>query len=142
MKDHNPHDPVNIIGEAYELFIERTLHDPHARTNVSPEKPSQSIYRMINKSHEHRQPSQWIENKKYLIKNIALDYLKHAGDKTTIALRRLNSSQNSADKPVTHESSPRSKSHQPRHNLASLASPKTDTHQYKKCNNKAFRRLQ
>ena len=29
MKDHNPHDPLNMIGEAYELLLEKTMHNLH-----------------------------------------------------------------------------------------------------------------
>lgn len=142
MKDHNPHDPVNIIGEAYELFLERTMHDTHALSKANTRKSPQPIYRILNRSDKHNETSHWIENKKYLIKNIALDYLKHAGDKTTVALRRLNHSQKTADKHATNENILVDKLHQPRNSQTIRHSLKTDTHQYKKCNNKAFRRLQ
>ena len=140
MKDHNPHDPVNMIGEAYELLLEKTMHDLHVNDGVDSTKPSQPIYRVIDSNYAHK--SHWIENKKYLLKNAALEYLKHAGDKTTVALRRLNHTQNATDKLDENDSNARNKLPGHRAINTALYSAKNNIHQYKKCNNKTFRRLQ
>lgn len=94
MKDHNPHDPVNIIGEAYELFLEKTMHDLHVQDGKEPaESSAHPSSKTTNNSYAH-----WIENKKFLLKNTALEYLGDAGDETTITLRRLNHPQYTSNK--------------------------------------------
>jgi hypothetical protein len=111
MKDHNPHDPVNIIGEAYEMLLEKTMHDLHVHDGIESSSPSESIHRVAIPSYAHTQEPHWIEEKKHQLKNSTLEYLKHAGDKTTIALRRLNLSRSTPDKPDKNQKKAPDKSH-------------------------------
>ena len=67
MKDHNPHDPVNMIGEAYELFVERAMQDLHVRDGTDSKNPSKPTHRIIKSSDAPSQKSLWIENKKFLL---------------------------------------------------------------------------
>jgi len=142
MKDHNPHDPVNMIGEAYELFVERAMQDLHVRDGTDSKNPSKPTHRVIKSSDAPSQKSLWIENKKFLLKNSALEYLQHAGDKTTITLRRLNQAPNTSDKLVENENNAPNKLHGHRAFNTTMHSEKNNAHQYKKCDNKTFRRLQ
>ncbi len=87
MKDHNPHDPVNMIGEAYELLLEKTMHDLHVHDGTDSTKTAQSADQTDAPSNTYMR---WIENKKFLLKNTTLEYLRDAGDETTVTLRRLN----------------------------------------------------
>lgn len=142
MKDHNPHDPINMIGEAYELFVEKTMHDLHLRDGKESTKPSKFIHHVIKPDIALTQKSFWIENKKYILKNSVLEYLRHAGDDTTITLRRLNQIPNIFDKPDENENDAPNQWHGDNAINASIYSPKNNAHQYKKCKNKTFRRLQ
>ena len=140
MKDHNPHDPVNMMGEAYKLFVEKTMHDLHMREGKGSTKPSKFIHRVIKPNIALTQKSFWIENKKYILKNSALEYLRHAGDDTIITLRRLNQIPSLVDKP--DENNAPNQWHGDNAINASIYLPKNNTRQYKKCKNKTFRRLQ
>lgn len=141
MKDHNPHDPVNMIGEAYELFVEKTMHDLNVHDGTDSTKPSSAIYRITKPEPATIQASLWIEDKKYFLKNSALEYLRHAADVTTITLRRLNQIQTISGKHDENEhDSPNDSSGQCAN--TSIRSTKNNSHQYKKCINKAFRRRQ
>ena len=141
MKDHNPHDPVNIIGEAYELLLEKTMHDLHVSDGTASTEPSKFSYPVIP-SYAQTQKSHWIENKKYLLKNSVLEYLRHAGDKTTITLRQLNHSQNTPDKPDENETNMGKTWCRHKTINTAMFSANNNAPQYKKCNNKAFRRMQ
>jgi len=142
MKDPNPHDPINMIGEAYELFVEKAMHDLHVADGKDSTKPAKPIYRLTNPSDTITQQSNWIENKKFLIKNSALEYLGHAGDKTTVTLKRLNQIPSASDKSDKNEKNISNKL--PDHSVINTSpySAKYNAHQYKKCHNKSFRRLQ
>ena len=131
MKDHNPHDPVNMIGEAYELLLEKTMHDLHVHDGVASTKSPQSATQtnMPNNTYTH-----WIENKKFLFKNTALEYLGDAGDETTITLRRLNHPQRSSSKRSEYKNKPDNTVHGYR--------IKTKTAAYTDKKKNAFRRLQ
>ena len=142
MKDHNPHDPVNIIGEAYELLIEKTMRDLHVQDGTKPASSSNSVRRLNNPYNTDSKKSYWLENKKFLIKNSALDFLSHAGDKTTIELKRLNDSQSHLDKPDENENYDMNKVYERNINCTAKPVIKTKTPNYKKCKNKAFRRQQ
>ncbi len=46
MKDKTPHDPLNMIGEAYELFLERTVDELHKAEDAAGPK----IHHVIDKA--------------------------------------------------------------------------------------------
>lgn len=131
MKDHNPHDPVNIIGEAYELLLEKTMHDLHVHDGVDDSASQASADKTsinANQNYMH-----WIEDKKFLLKNTALDYLGEAADGTTVTLRRLYHPQYSSEN--------QNKKISAKHNHGRKSKLTTIVkHSSKK--NKAFRRIQ
>ncbi len=142
MKDHNPHDPVNMIGEAYELFVEKTMQNLHVRDGTGFTKPSISTHSAIKPNPAPSQKSLWIENKKFMLENSALEYLRHAGDKTTITLRQLNQAPSASDKLEKNEYNAPNNLHGHRNINTAVYSDKNNAHQYKKCDNKTFHRLQ
>jgi len=142
MKDHNPHDPVNMIGEAFELLTEKTMHDLHIQDGTKPASSSKSIRRLSDPYNTDSKKSYWLENRKYLIKNTALEFLSHAGDKTTIELKRLNDLQSQLNKADENENYDINKLYGININYMARPVIKTKTPNYKKCNNKAFRRQQ
>jgi hypothetical protein len=139
MKDHNPHDPVNMIGEAYELLLEKTMRDLHMQDSSPTRNPSNSI-RHLRESANGK--SYWLETEKNFIKISILELLSHAGDKTTIELRRLSDTNNNQDNYVTKESSDFESSYESNPSNKDRFALKTKTPHYKTCSNKSFWRQQ
>ena len=142
MKDHTPHDPINMVGEAYELLLEKTMHDLHVQDGKSISKPLPPIHRLHKHdgnqdNHSESEVSQWLASEKDLIKTTIIELLQHAADRTTLELRRLNSLNHPSDK---HSNSERL--HGDHNNPPMESARKIKTPQYKNCNNKSFRRQQ
>ena len=85
MKDHNPHDPVNMIGEAYENFLENTMHNLHIEDGKTPSSQPVSIRRL---DHASTISSPALDQE--FIKASLINLLKHAGDQTRVNLFQLN----------------------------------------------------
>ena len=142
MKHHNSHDPANTTGKTYELLTEKTTHNLYMQDATKSASSSKSIHRLSNSYNTHSKKSYWLENKKYLIKNTALALLSDAGDKTTIELKRLNSLQDHLGNPDENENYNINKLYGENINCTPRPAIKTKTPNYKKCNNKSFRRQQ
>ncbi len=139
MKDHNPHDPVNMIGEAYELLLEKTMRDLHMQDGSPTRKPSNSIHHLHT---SEKEKSYWLETEKSFIKTSILELLSHAGDKTTIELRRLSDTNDNQDNYSTSEYSDYKNLYGSNPNNRDRFALKTRTPHYKACSNKSFWRQQ
>lgn len=147
MKDHTPHDPINIVGEAYELLLEKTLHDLHVQDGKSASKPLPLIHRLHKRDGDQNnlpesEISQWLEAEKDLIKTSIIELLQHAADRTTLELRRLNSLNQLPDELFSDKHSNMKKLHGDRSSPPVESARKIRTPQYKNCDNKSFRRQQ
>ena len=96
MKDKSPHDPINMIGEAYELLLEKTMHNLHLNNTASVSVPVDS--KPHAQSHQTKtHGSDWLESGKEFFKLSALELLGGAGDKTRLELKRLANSHKTKD---------------------------------------------
>ncbi len=90
MKDHNPHDPLNMIGEAYERLIELTMRNLHIQDGKKSSLPGDTL--------DHSSSNNPIRNNKtinhtpydqeFLLLLLA-NILRNAADKTTLELNFL-----------------------------------------------------
>ncbi len=119
MKDHTPHDPLNMIGEAYELMLERTMDEFHKAEQVAIPK----LHRMIDGAKEKavkleeltldeanelasivkrdlhhaadyidatgKELKDWLGFEKDIIKASLLDLFTHAADNTVVELKQF-----------------------------------------------------
>jgi len=97
MKDKSPHDPLNMIGEAYELCLEKVIHGLHIQDGAPPHKATISV--KLSSNHQPKDtPPDWVDLEKDIIKASLLELINDAGDKTTVALKRLNNTSTSPTK--------------------------------------------
>ena len=91
MKDHNPHDPLNMVGEAYERLVEKTMANLHIKEDKINKELPKTIRRLDYKSIVHPQPhpGNWNTINREFVKTSLLNLLSHAADQTTLELKQL-----------------------------------------------------
>ena len=76
-----------MIGEAYELLLERTMHDLHVKDGSPRHEITNTTRRLSNPVTDN---AFWLESETDLLKTSLLEMLEDAGDKTTVELKRLS----------------------------------------------------
>lgn len=92
MKDRNPHDPLNMIGEAYELLLEKTMHNLHIIDGKDVSSEDEESSRMKNKSFNTKTTKHSTENSlnTELLKLSIVNVLRNTADRTTMDLIQLH----------------------------------------------------
>ena len=94
MKDHTPHDPLNMVGEAYERLVEKTMANLHIKENKINKELPKTIRRLEYKNIIYPQmtnnDSDWHTFDKEFVKTTLLNMLSHAADQTTLELKQLH----------------------------------------------------
>lgn len=94
MKDHNPHDPLNMIGEAYERLIElamKNLHIQDGKKNAHSTTPHSNRISQFSSDILHRDSKQLrhpVYDQEFLVL-LFTNILRTAADKTTMELNHL-----------------------------------------------------
>ena len=84
MKDYNPHDPLNMIGEAYERLVEITMRNLHIRDGKKEStQPSSAHPDKFSKASHH------IDFNQEFFLLLLTNMLRSAGDKTTLELNQF-----------------------------------------------------
>ena len=119
MKDKMPHDPLNMIGEAYELLLERTVDELHKVEKIAAPKmhhlidnakekaieleeltheEANSLANFIKRDLHHAAKhigstdgefKHWLGFEKDVIKTSLLDLFTRAADRTAVELKQL-----------------------------------------------------
>ena len=119
MKDKTPHDPLNMIGEAYELLLERSADELHKvedkagpklhsaidrakdkavaleeLTAEEAHKLANVVKRDLHHAAEHIDETgeglkNWLGFEKDIVKTSLLNLFSHAADQTVIELKQL-----------------------------------------------------
>ena len=105
MKDHNPHDPLNMVGEAYERLVEKTMANLHIKEDKINKEIPQTIRRLDYNSimHAHPRPTNWRTINRDIVKTSILNLLSHAADQTTLELKQLREQKRLPDEYHTGE---------------------------------------
>ena len=93
IKDRNPHDPLNMIGEAYELLLEKTMHNFHIIDGKDTPLDSKENLHIKNRSFDHKITAQDDKSSvnTELLKLSIVNAIRNTADRTTMDLIQLQS---------------------------------------------------
>ena len=108
MKDHNPHDPLNMIGEAYERLTEIAMRNLHIQDGL---KKSKLILASSNRRPQSELDSLLMDPKKLshspyhqdFLKLLFTNILRNAADKTIVNLNYFQKCKKLCDEFHTEE---------------------------------------
>jgi hypothetical protein len=93
MKDYSPHDPLNMVGEAYEQLVEKTMANLHINETRTDKTIPHTIHRLdyssIVRTPREKTGQDIPAINSSIAKATLLDIVSHAADQTTLELNRL-----------------------------------------------------